>query len=384
MHVRNHGNQPTQTWLTDTLPAGTHLLEAWLWDGQQEVDFPPEPLQGRTSVWDLGPMLPGQWYDLHVRLGIDLGVQPGTVLTNCAEIGIDGPDSWPYDNQECVVDTVRGYGPNLRVSKDYEWQWDGGTDYRIEYEITFENLGTETLYDVEIADTPPTGTHFEGRWWDNFWRGVTFDQVGNQLIWTLEEVQPGDRSRINFEVRLDTPPGQGKQFTNLLAAPVEDDVYPDDNYDQVMAGTGPDIYVKKWLSGGKPTPGGIVTFTVEFGNRNQWPWDSSGDSFIIDTLPPEMSFVAATHPDDPSQPWWPQIAGNELEWSWGSMWNGNWWRFDLGVQIADTVETGDVLVNRVEAWSWGDLDADETNNTDDVSLRIELTRLYLPLVVRND
>ena len=86
----------------------------------------------------------------------------------------------------------------------------------------------------------------------------------------------------------------------------------------------------------------------------------------------------------PGQEWLPEIAGNELQWTWGSMWNGNWWRFDLGVRIADTVETGDVLVNRVEAWSWGDLDADETNNTDDVSLRIELTRLYLPLVVRND
>jgi uncharacterized repeat protein (TIGR01451 family) len=212
-----------------------------------------------------------------------------------------------------------------------------------------------------------------------------FDQVGDQLIWTVEELQPGDRSRINFEVRPDTAPEQGMQFLNLVEAPVAGDVYPNDNYDEVVAGTGPDIYIKKWLSGGRPTPGGIVTFTVEFGNQNQWPWDSNGDSFIVDTLPPGMTFLTATHPDDPGQEWVPQITGNELEWTWHSMWNGSWWRFDLGVQIADTVEVDDILVNYIEAWSGMDWDADEANNTDEASIVIEsgANQTYLPLVLRN-
>jgi len=236
---------------------------------------------------------------------------------------------------------------------------------------------------VDIVDTPPAGTHFDGNWRHDFWRGITFEQVGNQLIWTLEELQPGDRSRIRFEVRLDSAPAQGKQFVNLLEAPIDGDVYPDDNYADVTAGTGPDIYVKKWISGGQPTPGGTVTFTVEFGNQNQWPWDSTGNSRIVDTLPPEMSFVTATHPDDPSQEWLPYIDGNELQWDWGWMGHQNWWRFYLVVDIADTVETGDVLVNRIEAWSNADWDADELNNIFDLPMTITLNKIYLPIVLKN-
>jgi hypothetical protein len=382
--VRNHGNQDTQTWLTDTLPAGTHLAEAWRWDGQQSIWFWPDILEGQTAVWDLGEMLPGQYYNLDIQLDIDHSVEPGTELENCAEIGIVGDDNWPHDNQDCAADTVRDFGPNLRVSKDYEWHWDGGTDYRIEYQLRFENLGTATLYDVEIVDTLPAGTTFEGNWGHEFWRGITFEQVGDQLIWTLEELQSGDRSRIGFEVRLDTAPAQGEQFVNLVEAPIVGDVHADDNEYELMAGTGPDVYAKKWISGGLPTPGGRVTFTVEFGNQNQWPWDSSGDSRIVDTLPPEMTFVTATHPDDPGQPWEPVfLPDNKLQWDWGGMNHENWWRFYLVVDIASTVEAGDVLVNTIEAWSNMDWDADDLNNVYDLPVTVSMNKVYLPIVLKN-
>ena len=94
-----------------------------------------------------------------------------------------------------------------------------------------------------------------------------------------------------------------------------------------------------------------MTFTVEFGNRNQWPWhgDSSCGSHITDTLPPEMTFVHAIAPWDPH--WIPdQLPGNVLEWEWGSMGSHSIWRFDLVVQITDTVEGGDVITNAIEAY----------------------------------
>jgi uncharacterized repeat protein (TIGR01451 family) len=382
LHIRNNGNMAAQTLLTDTLPAGTSFEEAWIWTGWEEP-FPPDYVDDEIAVWDLGVMEPGDWFGINVQMAIGDAVEPGTVFTNCAEVAIDGDDEWPDDNSDCAVDTVRDYGPNLRVSKEYEWHWDGGTDYRIEYKIRFENLGTTTLYDVDIVDTLPTGTTFEGNWGHDFWRGITFDQVGNQLIWTLEEVQPGDRSRIKFEVRLDSAPAQGEQFVNLVQAPIVDDVHADDNEYEAMAGTGPDIYAKKWISGGQPTPGARITFTVEFGNQNQWPWDSSGDSRIVDTLPPEMTFVTATHPDDPGQEWLPSIDGNELQWDWGWMNHENWWLFYLVVDITGTVEAGDLLVNRIEAWSPADWDADDLNNVYDLPVTITLNKVYLPLVLKN-
>ena len=145
-----------------------------------------------------------------------------------------------------------------------------------------------------------------------------------------------------FRRSLDGIPGP-LSFTNTVEAPVPDDVYPADNSAQAMASTGPDIYVKKWLSGGEPEPGEIVTFTVEFGNRNDWPWDSDDQygSAITDTLHAHMAFVKATDPDDPSETWTPDILpGNVLRWGWGNMSHDSWWRFNVVAQITDTVKPG--------------------------------------------
>jgi uncharacterized repeat protein (TIGR01451 family) len=381
VHLRNQGNEDTRTWLTDTLPAGTQLSEVWRWDGQQSIEFWPDILQGQTAVWDLGEMLPGQYYDLNIRLNIDHATEPGTVLTNCVNIGLDGDDGWPYDNEDCVVDTVRHPGPNLRLHKKVDWEWEG----QLRYDIEFENIGTEILYDVVITDILPANTTLSN-WWHDFWEDLDCVEDAGQLICTVSRLEPGWSSRIKFHA--DLAPGivgdKGLSFLNVAEAPIDDDVYPEDNYAEVTANTGPDIYAKKWISGGQPTPGGTVTFTVEFGNQNQRPWDSSGDSRIIDTLPPEMTFVTATDPDDPSQEWLPNIDGNELQWDWGWMNHENWWRFYLVVDIAGTVEAGDVLTNTVEAWSNdpGDLEGDYDNNVYDLPVTVTLNKVYLPIVLK--
>ena len=215
---------------------------------------------------------------------------------------------------------------------------------------------------------------------------ISHNPVNRQIVFQAdEELDQGNTARIRFYVDLDTPGEQGLCFDNHVEAPIDGDVWPDDNYDQVAACTGPDIYAKKWISGGQPTPGGTVTFTVEFGNQNQRPWDSSGDSRIVDTLPPEMTFVTATDPNDPSQEWLPSINGQELRWDWGWMGHENWWRFDLVVDIADTVEVGDVLTNTIEAWSNdpGDLEADYDNNVYDLPVTVTLNKVYLPIVLKN-
>ena len=94
----------------------------------------------------------------------------------------------------------------------------------------------------------------------------------------------------------------------------------------MTACTGPDVYAKKWLSGGVPRPGAIVTFTVEIGNKSPWPWDGDiwSGSHITDTLPAGMSFVAATKPGSPGDSWYPEsMDGNTIVWGWGTVWADN-------------------------------------------------------------
>jgi large repetitive protein len=373
LHARNFGNMATYTVVTDTLPAGTSFDQSQSCNGSTCVPFPPDYVDDQIAVWDLGTLEPGEWVNWSVRLAIDGDAEPGTVFTNCGEVVVDGDDSQPYNNTDCVAEMVYDFGPNLRIDKYYQWNWEG----QLEYTIDFSNIGTTTLHDVEIADTLPADTTFSGNWWHWFWQGIDFNQVGDQLIWTISQLDPTWSSGLRYQVDLDGDiVGQeGLCFTNAAAAPIAGDVYPDNNYDQVTACTGPDVYVEKWLSGGEPKLGDIVTFTVEFGNKDRWPWngDDQYGSHITDTLPAGMTFITATAPWNPDDRWQPEsVDGNTIVWGWGPMWADSWWRFDIVAQITGPVEDGDVLVNTVEAYgdSPNDVEPDYDNNVFDLPVTI--------------
>ncbi|NLF01252.1 MAG: DUF11 domain-containing protein, partial [Anaerolineales bacterium] len=168
-----------------------------------------------------------------------------------------------------------------------------------------------------------------------------------------EKLEPGETASIQLRANIDGGIiGQGGHtFTNTLAAPLSGDVYPADNEDMVVAHTGPDVFVEKWLSDGTPAPDGIVTFTIRFGNRATGPWggDPSFASHITDTLPTGTSFVSARAPW--ADPWLPSFqAGDVVAWGWDPMWADNAWEFEVAVRISDTVTASQVLTNVVAAY----------------------------------
>ncbi len=135
------------------------------------------------------------------------------------------------------------------------------------------------------------------------------------------------------------------------------------------------MYVEKWLSEGVPEPGALITYTVRFGNSNQWPWDGDPNygSHITETLPEGMTFITATAPWDPSQPWIPELVdGNTIVWGWGTMWNNSLSEFDLVVQLDEGLQGGDVLTNVIEAFgdSPYDVEPDWENNVFELPLTV--------------
>jgi uncharacterized repeat protein (TIGR01451 family) len=389
IRTRNEGNSAVQTWITDTLPVGTTFVTSTHWTGVTEEPVPPAYVGGGIVAWDLGVMEPAEWADIDVRLSIGTAVAANTTFTNCATVNIAAEDSWPYNDTDCAVDTVRQIGTNLRVYKNVEWQGEG----QIRYEISFENIGTGNLYDVLITDTYPISTTYSGNWWANYHREVNEEAqypAQNQVVFRVGEIQTGDTGRINLVVDLDGGiiGTQGLIFTNTVEAPISGDIYPADNRYEKAAFTGPDIYVEKWLSGGEPRAGEIITFTVEFGNRNQWPWDADGNygTYITDTLPGEMTFITATAPWDPNQSWTPNsLPGNVFEWNAGPMWNNSTWYFDIVAQISDTVSGGDVLTNSIEILGQSPTDVEPyyDNNTFELPVTMGMYEVYLPLALRN-
>ena len=102
--------------------------------------------------------------------------------------------------------------------------------------------------------------------------------------------------------------------------------------------------------------------------------DPSYGSHITETLPEGMTFITATAPWDPSQPWIPELVdGNTVVWGWGPMWNNSLWEFELVVQLAENLQSGDVLTNVVEAY--GDSPFDVEPNWENNVFELPLTIL---------
>jgi uncharacterized repeat protein (TIGR01451 family) len=243
IHVRNFGNQLAQTWLTDTMPAGTQFAESRSWDGQTYEEFPPYDIVGKQVVWDMGQMLPGAWKNVDIRLDIKPSVQSGDVLINCVELGIDGNESRPDDNQDCVSDPVRGTGPNLRVYKEHEWQDD---DQRLRYQIRVENIGTELLENVWFTDTYPVDTSFHDDWGQQHGPRIELDshvEPDRQLIFWVEELQSGDTAGIELRVDLNEPGAPLRYYTNTVEVQIPPgDTNPGDNYFEDGAFSGGEVH----------------------------------------------------------------------------------------------------------------------------------------------
>jgi uncharacterized repeat protein (TIGR01451 family) len=389
LHVENTGNAASETWLTDTLPEGMSAedVKATRWFKGNTVPFPADLADGRTLAWDLGTLEPGESLNIDLEVPIPITLTTGTVFTNCAMLETDAAEEYPYNNDDCVVESVHETGANLRVLKNYQWNWEG----QLNYNISFLNLGTTIFEDLGITDTMPISTEFNESWWHGFWRGVDFtdDSANGRLIWRLEELQPGWSSNIYFDLDLDGDIiGQsGLVFTNTVESPVAGDVDTTDNEAEVVAYTGPDIYVEKWLSGGELRPGELITYTIRFGNKNLWPWHSEEGytCTLTDTLPNQVTFVSATAPWDASQTWTPDSqAGNTLTWGWDRAWADSWWEFDVVAQIKSNVSAGEALTNHVEMYSNSpnDVEWDYSNNFFDLLETIVKIDIYLPLVMK--
>jgi uncharacterized repeat protein (TIGR01451 family) len=296
-------------------------------------------------------------------------------------------DDYPGNNRSCTRDIVAEPGPNLRVSKKHDWH---DHDRQLHYKIRIENVGSTEIDNVTVVDTYPESTQFNGDWWHHFWRNVELehDPGTRQLAWTLERMYPGDSTDIDLIVDLDEGVigQQGLAFGNLVEAPLPDDVLPADNTYEDTAYSGPDLFVRKWVSDGEVKPGELLTMTVQFGNMSQDPWEMSDDSDVqlVDSLPTGMSFVASQWVDgEPFTPFYHDPASGVIIWTDDRLGSNDERWFHLVVDLDPSLELGDVLVNRIAINQVPavDIDPNPENNGFDYPVRIPTNDLYLPAIL---
>ncbi len=379
INYNNSGSLPITTTvrITDTLPQNTTFLGAWYYDQQGSHPVTPTNSTAGYVVWEIPSLENGFGNNFEIALRLNSGMTPGTVFTNCATITADFSEyNNPYDNEQCVADTVRASGPNLRVTKTADWQ-NGGN--QIQYRVRLENIGTTSISSVTVTDTYPVSMTLA--WWNINWNPwyANDDSLNHVFTLTLDSpFDPGNVADLNLQFNVPSVPN-GTLFTNTAEITTPPgDVNPADNLVQQVSGTGPDLSVVKLLTGGSatPRPGELLTYTLRLANKST-QWATSGQTLITDTLPTGLEFVSARArlcgpgnffcEDNPTQ------SGSILTWTWGS-WCPNCWNdLILTVHVTDTAQFGDVLINAAEIASddpINDVEPDYTNNSSEVIVRV--------------
>jgi len=388
----NNGNVPVTTTIriTDTLPVSTTFVESW-----HHRRFYPSTLITPTFgpgyvVWDVGTLDNGYSGNIEVVLDVDSNAIPGTTLTNTVEISPQSSEDSYDDNVSTWVETLYDHGLNLRVRKDGGWEDWGQNTRRAWYNVIVENIGEASVIPVVITDTYDSKMYLDGgvgsdywRWWD--WRD---DPANHTFTVTLEVLYPGESVGINFGTITDTEPLPfGLIFTNTVEVLLDPgDINPDDNSDDAILTTGPDLYVEKRLAGGDLLPGEIITFSLTFGNDRegwQWWWNMQGNAWLTDTLPTGLEFVTSTlHWCDPigipgewcAMPPYTQT-GSLLTWWLWPLFTGERNEIYLTVRITDTATGLDTFTNWVEIASdepISDTEPYYDNNVDSYDVEIAL------------
>jgi uncharacterized repeat protein (TIGR01451 family) len=370
INYSNNGNSPVHdVLLTDTLPAGTTFITSLLDLGWGvEVPFPPSQIVGDRLVWDLGNLDVNDGGGFLVRLRVNTTTTVGTVFTNCATIGMSDFEDDPYDNDECVAETVRSStGPDLDVTKYAYWQsWD-----RIQYQVRIRNVGGQAAYNVTVTETYPLTMTMN--WWnvDCLGRSCSNSPHGsNPFTVTFEALYPGDATWLDMELQVPAVPN-GTFFTNTAEIDTPPgDTIPANNSDEIVVGTGPDLRVEKWLTGGSPTPKprDLLTFTLHFQNDSRW-W-TAGNVWITDTLSSGLEFVSFQERLCGGTYFCQRVpdyhGGGVAAWDYGQMGEGWWNDFVITVLVTDTAQGGDVLTNTATIATddpVNDAEPDTANNT---------------------
>jgi len=390
---RNDGNVPVDgpIYITDTLPISTTFIASW----RHGELYTPTLVTDEFVVWEIDDLPNGAGDDFGFVLRVDEEAAPGTILENKAEISRQPVEDSYEDNEAYWVEELFEHGPNLRVRKYGSWDDWGPDTRRASYELIIENIGDVRVDDVMVADDYPEGMVMDGGIDTEWWRLEDWgdDSDAGVFTATYQWLEPGGTTWLNFGAIVsgvnELP--FGLIFTNTVEVPeVQDETNIDDNVDQVVLSTGPDLYIEKELVAGDLLPGELITFMLTFGNDrhgHEWWWNMQHNAVLTDVLPTGLEFVSAALHNCFSDGLWcdapPDQDGDVLVWDLWPIGSGGRNEIALTVRITDTAEGDDVFANWAEIQSsepMTDVEPFYDNNVDRVDVVIALPKFEVSKV----
>jgi len=350
VQVQGRGNVPaTGVVLTDTFPANTTLERVrrleWNpatgnWD--LEADLPPNASGPGWARWNLGTVVNWRPVQLRVELRIGDTVPAWTPLTNIVDVAAAEPEADPKDNHAEYGFSTQPAGPNVRAAKKFEWG-EASPGATLQYQLHFDNDGTEPALNVAFTDTLPAGVTFQkhGFWQEPVVKEIPGNPPVTQLVWGVQQMNPGDSHDFWVQVRVNDGVPAGTLLRNTAEiATSSAEVRHDDNLAWAELRVGPDLRVEKQLIDVEKQPvlpGREIHYRIRVWNNSQ---ATANNVVLTDILPAGCSYA------------WDKRGGEvqdgRVVWHLGGLGGGSYNEFDMAVNVGTGVPFGAVLVNTIE------------------------------------
>jgi len=272
--------------------------------------------------------------------------------------GVSDDPSPPGSDDPTVVPVAAA--PDLVIVKD-----DGGVGAQpgdtVVYALDYQNAGNQDATGVVIGETVPSNAVFNSGASSPGWNCVAAGP-GSSCEFTIGDLAAGTGGQVLFAVDADEPLAAGVTTIANAASIADDgangdDPTPADNgdTDSTPVDAAPDLEIAKDDGGATGVPGGVVVYTLAYGNAGNQ--DATG-AVLRETVPANTAFEAAS-----STPGWSCAPdngpGSECTFSVGGLAAGAGGSADFAVRLDDPLPVGLAgISNLVEIF-------DDGNNGDD-------------------
>ncbi|MBN1994207.1 MAG: DUF11 domain-containing protein [Anaerolineae bacterium] len=298
----------------------------------------------RTLTFTVPKVDNGYWNELHLIVWISIPptIPVGTYLTNTATVQ-NGPSA-----TETVIigsnyiDPFVDKGP----TPDYDGnivQPEPGKSYT--YWITYGNRSVLTqATNFIISDTLPASVTLVSASPGDYLTGPFISAVSGQTVisWYTSTLPAGAMGEVMIMVDLDSDVPPGTELANTIVATYTGTFTPsttDDDTDVFTIEVASDFNgSQKLVNNPTPSAGSEVEYTILISNTG-----AATTYTVIDTLPPELTYVSSSDPQPATTPP-PGTAGGNITWA-GSINENSQVELKFRARITETAVTGDVISN---------------------------------------
>jgi uncharacterized repeat protein (TIGR01451 family) len=313
--------------------------------------------QAHTYTWSDPPLTRGFSTCLELVARLDPNTPVHQLVTN--SVTIDSNETPPTTAEAHVVAVEPPVYPPLHVSKAViAGATGGGTTPlstrpgdEVTYRIMFDSKGNEyPVENVRLTDTlPPEAAFVRATGDGQFGR---YEPLAHTYTWSYPRLAPGESGSVDLVVRVDKEAEIGATIHNT-ALLVSDQTTAVRTSADVIVGSFAPLRLQKTLvrgaigqpdEQGRPyvDAGSTLTYAVYFSNPSANK--TVTNIALVDTLPPEMSFVSA---DGDGGLGFYDPDAHTYSWRYTSLGSGLEQTLNLTVRVNDRVDPGTVISNSV-------------------------------------